>query len=429
MNTYGSAYRMKMLIINKSDTLGGAAVVSFRLMEALRRAGADARMLVVDKQSRSPYVETAAGSAAIRSVFLRERLSIFLANGMNRDTLFRIDTATAGLPLHRHPRVLEADVICLNWVNQGMLSLAEIRRIGALGKPIVWTMHDMWNMTGVCHHAGECRRWQLRCGHCPLLGRRASDSDISFHTWVRKSDLYAGTRIAFVAVSNWLAGLARKSLLMRDADISVIHNAFPFDNSGIAPRKHQGIRILFGAARIDDPVKGLPVMKRATQIFAADYPDKAAACELVTFGGVRDPEALADFGISHRHLGMLAAPDVRALYEDSDMVVSTSHYETLPGTIIEGQAWGCVPVSLDRGGQADIIDHLQTGYLAHWSEDGGHEKGARAIAEGMAWAYDELQRDADGLRRRMLAEARRRFDAQTIASQYLELFRRLGVAE
>ena len=44
----------KILIINKSDSTGGAAVVSRRLMEALRAEGADARMLVVEKLTDSP---------------------------------------------------------------------------------------------------------------------------------------------------------------------------------------------------------------------------------------------------------------------------------------------------------------------------------------------------------------------------------------
>lgn len=48
---------MKIVIVNKSDSTGGAAVVSFRLMMALRSIGADARMLVAEKLTDSPYVE------------------------------------------------------------------------------------------------------------------------------------------------------------------------------------------------------------------------------------------------------------------------------------------------------------------------------------------------------------------------------------
>ena len=49
----------------------------------------------------------------------------------------------------------EADVIHLHWVNQGLLSLNDIKKMTQSGKPMVWTMHDMWACTGICHHARE----------------------------------------------------------------------------------------------------------------------------------------------------------------------------------------------------------------------------------------------------------------------------------
>ena len=68
----------KILIINKSDSTGGAAVVSRRLMEALRAEGADARMLVVEKLTDSPFVEVAAPPEKEMIPFLAERLKISL---------------------------------------------------------------------------------------------------------------------------------------------------------------------------------------------------------------------------------------------------------------------------------------------------------------------------------------------------------------
>lgn len=41
---------MRITLINKSDSTGGAAVVSLRLVNALRDAGIDARMLVTEKR-------------------------------------------------------------------------------------------------------------------------------------------------------------------------------------------------------------------------------------------------------------------------------------------------------------------------------------------------------------------------------------------
>lgn len=422
---------MKVAIINKSDSTGGAAVVSFRLMEALRTEGVDARMIVTEKLTDSPYVSVAAPSWRMKIPFLKERLGIFLKNGFSRDTLFKIDTASDGLPLHRNPVVREADVICLNWVNQGMLSLSGLRRLLALGKPVFWTMHDMWCFTGICHHAGACLRYREECGDCPLLGSKSGPKDMSRKTLLGKKRSYSPGRLEFVAVSNWLAALARKSTLLAGLPLHVIPNAFPFpsgpdtscDMSSECVRgSGRELRLMFGAARLDDPVKGLPVLVEATRILADEYPEAASRLRLVTFGNLRDPEALGGVAIAHTHLGRLNGADaVRAAYESGDIVLSTSLYETLPGTLVEGLAYGCVPVSFNRGGQSDIVDHLSTGYIAEWNDS--LHIAAENIVKGILWAADAVEGDPS-LRSRMYNSAWSRFNSGAVARRYIDLFKK-----
>lgn len=416
---------MKIAIINKSDSTGGAAVVSLRLTQALRRLGHDARMIVVEKLTNHPYVIPATSKYRAMIPFIEERLKIFIANGRNRATLFQLDTSSDGLPIHKIPFVKEADVICLNWVNQGMLSLKGIRNLLKLGKPVVWTMHDMWCMTGICHHAGECSNYKTPNGNCHDCPMMPPGSNLAYRTHQRKTALYKGlngNKIHFVCVSNWLADLAKSSSLLGNQSVSVIPNAFPIDTETYPSREaHKGKkRIVFGAARLDDPVKGLLTLIEATQILANIYPDIAARLELVTFGGLKDPNALDDIAISHTHLGKVAPSEIKSIYESCDIVVSTSEWETLPGTLIEGQAWGCIPVALDHGGQSDIIDHLKTGYLAEYDED--FRENATSIAEGIIWAMQA----PESVRKEMYKSVCDRFSVEAVANQYLNLFKSLG---
>ena len=414
---------MKIAIINKSDSTGGAAVVSFRLMEALRRAGADARMVVMEKRTDSPYVSLAATGAKSRIPFLKERLKIFVENGFNRDTLFKIDTGSDGLDLLKDPVVKDADVLLINWVNQGMLSLEGVRRLSEAGKKIIWTMHDMWCYTGVCHHSGECERYEHTCYPCPLL-KKAMFPSLAERVQKKKKRVYGVSDIHFVAVSNWLADRAQRSSLFGGKRPTVIPNAFPFDNQQYIPSKTRNkggedkeFRILFGAARLDDSVKGLPILIEATRILAERWSGQASKMRLVTFGDAKNPEALDGIAIAHTHLGRISGKEnLRKVYEESDAVVSTSLYETLPGTLVEGQAYGCVPVAFLRGGQGDIIDHRQTGYLAEWSDD--FKEGALHIAEGLIWAMENVDED---MRREMFNSAYNRFSEDKIAARYLEL--------
>ena len=56
---------MKVTIVNHSDVVGGASMVSLRLMEALQAEGVDARMLVM-KQSGQKRADIAEVGTPLR---------------------------------------------------------------------------------------------------------------------------------------------------------------------------------------------------------------------------------------------------------------------------------------------------------------------------------------------------------------------------
>lgn len=177
-----------------------------------------------------------------------------------------------------------------------------------------------------------------------------------------------------------------------------------------------------GAARLDDPVKGLPSFVEMTRELARRDPENKRGLEVVTFGGVKDPSALEGIGLPHRHLGVLSDPE--RVWRQAAVAVSASSYETLPGTLIEGQASGAVPVSFDRGGQRDIVDHLQTGWIASYSGDTA--EAGRRLADGVEWA---LEVQSPELRLRMRQSVMERFSAPSVAKKYISLFNELLTQE
>lgn len=415
---------MKIVIVNKSDSTGGAAVVSFRLMMALRSVGVDARMLVAEKLTDSPYVELAAPAWRLKTAFLADRLKIAFANGFDRSTLFKLDATVAGIDISRHPLVRAADALFLNWINQGLLSLNDIARLGASGKRIVWTMHDMWNLTGICHHAGACRRYIVpgHCGACPLLGSHASSGDLSYKTSQRKQYLYQKVPISFVAVSSWLAERAADSTLLSNQKVSVIPNPFRLpaqeDIKRVeAPGK---VRLIFGAARLDDDIKGFPIFIEAMNVLRNTHPDLAKRVSVTLYGSIRDASLIDRIPLQVNYTGMMRdSAAIAALYCQSDIVVSTSLFETLPGTLVEGQAYGCLPVTFGRGGQRDIVEDGVTGLIVDWNDD--PVKAAESVASGIVWASSMLADDATGIRSRMYTSVHTRFDATAVARAYLNL--------
>lgn len=431
---------MKVVIINKSDSKGGAAVVSRRLLDALRLEGVDADMLVIDKSSTSG--QSANGDIVglegteSRWKFLWERLKIFVANGFNRASLFKIDTGEEGLPLWTHPMVKGADAILLNWVNQSMLSLKGFKKILQLGKPVIWTMHDMWEMTGICHHAGLCLHYTAECGICPLLEKRASRHDLSHKIWVRKNSIYGDKdlngKLAFVAVSNWLKTKASESSLLKSQKVELIPNAFqiPEPSSSkqneIPGEAHDKIRILFGAARLDDPIKGLDTLREVSKYIKTHNPEIAGRLEIALFGDVKNPASLHGFGLPLINLGVLHGEKaVERAYREARILVSASSYETLPGTLVEAQAYGCIPVSFNQGGQTDIVDDGTTGFIADYSSqmETRVKNLSEAILKAVAIIDNKPLRDEMVLKMRESVE--RKFSYKSVAEKYIALIRSL----
>ena len=411
---------MKIALVNRSDSTGGAAVVTYRLMQALRAEGVDARMLVLEKLTDDPNVISCSRPLIDRYNFLSERWNIFLRNGFSRANLFKVDIANHGRNIARHQWIREADVVMLNWVNQGFLSLKSVDKLCNLGKPVVWTMHDMWPCTGVCHHAMQCDGYKHACRGCQYLD--SIKVDLSTAVQSQKSKLYTlHPDIQFVAVSNWLAGCCRESRLLRNMPVTVIPNAmdagrFRWErrhggNLGIADGKTV---IAMGAARLDDSIKGFDLLIDATRCLRQSHPDVASRLHLVLFGNIRDRSLLDQLSIDYTHVGAVKGIEALVnLYTQADIVLSTSRFETLPGTLIEGMACGCIPVSFGAGGQRDIIDHLSTGYIAPEVEP-------ESIAEGIAWAAG-----ADIDRKMLHDTAARKFDAPVVARQYIRLCEQL----
>lgn len=126
-------------------------------------------MLVRDKQTDQVTVVALKKSWRKIWQFTWERVVIWAANGFKRHNLFAVDIANTGTDITSLPEFRQADVIHLHWINQGMLSLKDIQRILSSGKPVVWTLHDMWPFTGICHYSGECEKYTTECHDCPLL--------------------------------------------------------------------------------------------------------------------------------------------------------------------------------------------------------------------------------------------------------------------
>lgn len=416
---------MKVLLVNTSERTGGAAVACNRLLEALnKQEGVTAKMLVRDKQTDNPHVIALSQPFYQKLCFLWERFVIWTNNLFSRKNLFTVSIANAGTDITRLPEFKEADIIHLHWVNQGMLSLKGIQKIIASGKPVVWTMHDMWPCTAICHHARTCTNYQSSCQNCSFLIHGGSKNDLSSRVFKRKQKIYRKANITLVACSEWLASLARKSALTVDQSICSIPN--PINTSLFSPSDKQKARqqlalpvdkklILFGSVKTTDKRKGIDYLIEACRLLQEKYPAMKEQVGIVVVGGkAEEVETLFPFKVYA--MGYIAGEKQMAqLYNAVDLYVTPSLEENLPNTIMEALACGTPCVGFEIGGIPEMIDHHKNGYVAQY-------KSAQDLAEGIIWSlqddvYPTLSKEA---REKVIIN----YSEERVARRYLEVYER-----
>ena len=416
---------MRILIVNTSEKIGGAAIAANRLMDALCNNGIQAKMLVCNKQTDDKNVICMKGKFQKKWKFVWERVVIWMNNLFNRKNIFKISIANTGFDITNLPEFKEADIIHLHWINQGMLSLNNIQKIIDTGKPIVWTMHDMWECTGICHHAYNCHHFKSTCKNCPFL-RFPCKNDLSNQVFDRKKQIFQFAEFHIVTVSQWLAKQVKDSTLLKDKTITVIPNTLSLSAFKYLGRKesrknlglsNQQKIILFGAARIDDPIKGFYILLEAIQYLLTQGIYKRENLHLVTFGKYKYPEkVIPSIPIDHTDMGWITDNETLSqLYSAADIVISSSLYETFGQTLIEAQACGCIPISFGNSGQADIIVHKQNGYLAKYLS-------IKSLAAGIEWGIKEGN-DID--KNKMREEVINKYSDNIVAEQYIKLYKKL----
>lgn len=417
--------QMRVLIINTSERIGGAAVAASRLMESLKNNGIKAKMLVRDKQTDQISVVKLDRNWLSVWKFVWERIVIWKANRFKKNNLFAVDIANTGTDITTLPEFQQADIIHLHWINQGMLSLANIRKILDSGKPVVWTMHDMWPCTGICHHARECNHYQKECHHCPFLYGGGKKKDLSTRIFRKKKALYQTAPITFIACSKWLQKRAQDSALLVGQTVLSIPN--PINTNLFCPRNKQEARsicrlpqdkklILFGSVKITDKRKGIDYLIESCKHLVEKHPESKKTIGIVAFGQhSQQLESLLPFPVyaldyvSNEH-------DLVNIYNAVDLFVTPSLEENLPNTIMEAMACGVPCVGFHVGGIPEMIDHLHNGYIARYKE-------AEDFANGIYWALTESEYPT--LSEQAARKAVSHYSESIIAKKYIDVYNKI----
>jgi glycosyltransferase involved in cell wall biosynthesis len=416
---------MKVVIISTNDCEGGAARAAFRLHRGLRAAGVESSMLVSSKTSSLDSVQQVHPVPA-RDAFFWDLLQMHAVH-FNRtpvsNTYFSL--CQRGTDVSTHPLVTGADVIHLHWIAD-FQSCPSLTRLLALGKPVLWTLHDQRPFTGGCHYSAGCDRYKTDCAGCPQL---VHDMGLARALLADQLELLAADRITVVALSRWMAACARESRLFARSPIEVVPNGLETDVFVPMDREQARLQlglpaqeclILFGADYGAEQRKGFHKLQEALDhcmenpAFARQIQE--GRIQLISFGQPADGAAGS---MSHvRNMGRINDDATMArLYAAANLFVLPSIEDNLPNTVMEAMSCGTAVVAFGVGGVPDMVEEGVTGCLAPPAD-------AKKLAEllaGLVTDPDRLEAMGKAGRRRVEAE----FSLARQAGRHLEVYSKL----
>ncbi|WP_104763204.1 glycosyltransferase [Helicobacter aurati] len=317
-------------------------------------------------------------------------------------------------------------IIHLHWIEGGFIN---IHNLASLTKPMLWSLHDENAYTGGCHYVAQgCEGARNGCRICPLFSNaththkthKSFSRDISYLTFTNKQKTYNKLNLTINGLSSWIAKRAKESLLLNNKTIINLPN--PIDTDFYKPLsqtfakqalgiKSDKILLAFGAIGGSSVRrKGFFQLKTALKML-----NNKEKYELLVFGGESeniDGIQMTNLGVIHDEVALVL------LYNACDIFIQPSLAENLSNAIMESLSCGTAVVAFDIGGNGDMIQHKQNGYLAKPLD-------TQDLKNGIEWLANRNVSESQNIAKNARDSIIEKFSYDIVASQYITIYKQL----
>lgn len=401
---------MNILHLNTYDTFGGAARASYRLHQGLLKSGVNSQQFVLSKSSHDPTVYVYSEPRLMKR--LRTIADQWPLNSYpNHSRAFSVHWVPNSVP--KKIKNFNFDILHIHWINRLLVpeALPQITQ-----KPVVWTLQDMWAITGGCHYTQGCDLFTKQCGQCPQLNS-SKTHDLSHWVWQRKKRAWQNFYPVIITPSSWLANAVKSSPLLGHCEIRIIPNGLDTDRYRMIPKRiarevlqlpqDKKIVLTGGVSLLKEPHKGWDLLCETAQIL------KSHNEILWLIFGQQTAPGLE--GLPVHCLGSLTDDIALALaYSAADVMVVPSRQESFGQVATEAMACGTPVVAFSCTGVQDIVDHQVNGYLAQ-------PFNPHSLVQGIEWVLTQGTNIGELARQKV----ERAFSLPVVVQKHLELYESL----
>lgn len=410
-----------IVVIGTTDCQGGAAKVGWDLGHKLISDGYNVKYLVGYKKSTKPYVAELAKPPLLKYLddHTHYNLTATIRHGRSFILANNIDFGASSEILN-HPWYKSADIVHCHNLHGNFFRLDTLIKISQ-AKPVVWTLHDMWSVTGKCAYTTNSQKWSdgyHSCGN--LMSYPPMLWDNTNYLWHRKQNIYQQlSNTTIVTPSRWLEKIVASSMLKHLPHKTIYNgiNTSLFKPQSSDIRTQLGIPanaklILFIAqGGLSDPRKGYEYIEQVRNHYLSD--------QNVYFLALGDGNAVT------RHENIISLPFVSdpkvisEYYAAADLLLFPSLAENCPLVILEAMATGLPVVAFNVGGVSELISHKQNGYIAKYQN-------YKDLLAGLNWILNLSTVKLNQLRAQNRKHATTHYSIDAMTDQYLKLYSSLA---
>ena len=319
-----------------------------------------------------------------------------------------------------HPWYQQADVVHLHNLHGNYFPLNIISQMSQ-EKKIVWTLHDMWAITGHCVHSLDCKKWRGGCGDCPYLKTpQPYLFDRTKEILKKKSNIYKKSNLNIVVPSRWVEEKVRKSVL-KNQKITLIPNGIDTKNFSLKNEQSKKtlrekmklpqdktIFISVGHAIELNPWKGGVFLK---ELFT-EFKDRKDILFLVI--GVQTEKAFFDFS-NVKTFGYLGVKELTKYLHCADALIFPSIAESASLVVQEAMSCGLPVIGFDVADLKKEVKHKKTGYVCK-------EKNTHELKRGIGWFFALKKKKRRTISSQLNREVKKKRSFEVMFEDYLKIY-------
>jgi glycosyltransferase involved in cell wall biosynthesis len=347
---------MKILQINFSFGKGGAGLASRSLCQGLKSIRCELRYF-----SASGFTTNIPNE---ESFFRRLKRNIawrpFKALGISDSSY------PPFLPKSLKEGAMWADIIHIHNIHGGYFNLSWLRQLSKI-RPVVWSLHDDWILTGHCAYPLDCDKWMKHCGKCPY---KKTYPGITLDTTTRihafKREILHASKPHLVFSSKWME---KRALLSGYDNIDTSCIGYGLESFWLESFSRENEKAILGipahtrtivvALHEKNIFKGGELLRQAFSLMKKqDQP-----LIILAVGKVSD-NYYDTSQIPVKYYGDVSLTQFHKIMMASDILVIPSIADSSPLVVKQSMAMGTAVVAFEVGGIPEMLLDSNAGLLA-----------------------------------------------------------------